>query len=111
MITIGIEKALAHIAEDLYYEVQPNDNPANTTLDDRLKELIVLVRTEAINLADSLIGKDHLLHGDEETLDTTDKAVYDFQVQQRVKLAAYQQPAPVPKIEDLIDPDKSEGEA
>lgn len=115
MITKDIDKAVGAILEDLYLEIQPNDNPANTTLEDRKREMMALIRMEAINLADRIIGKDRVLHAHTDVkegvmrLDREDKAVFDFQVQQRIKLAQYQNPQI--GAEHLLNEELSENEA
>lgn len=118
MITKGLNEALDHIIEDLYLEIQPNDNPANTVMADRKRELIALIRAEAINLADKLIGKDRVIHSTvdlkegTDILDREDKAVYDYQVQQRIALAKYQNPMNGPTgPEELLNDELSENEA
>jgi hypothetical protein len=101
MITEGIEDAVERV---LYREGD---------LDARKKEMLTLIRAEAINLADKIIGKDRVLHADTDLkegvmrLDREDKAVFDFQVQQRIKLAQYQNPQTGPVINNEL----SENEA
>ena len=81
-------------------------------------EIMALIREEAINLADRIIGKDRVVrsHTDVEqgvdVLDREDKAVFDFQVTQRIALARYQNPQNGPTgPEDIINPDLSENES
>lgn len=90
MITPRIHQRVNEIVEDAYYA-----GSSGEVTDDAISKghdaIIALIREEAIMLADSLIGRDRLLHGTPTgALDPVDKAVYDFQVQQRIKLAEYQ---------------------
>ena len=101
MITEGLDKAVKHILEDVYYSADIEIDPIDMVINDRYNEMVVLIRSEAINLADKIIGKDMTLHNvydinGEPVLNPQEKAVFDFQVAQRVKLAEYQNPKSKP---------------
>lgn len=98
-VTAKMGDALDHFVQEVYYEGAYNGAENMDRLAAaRLKELHMLVRAEAINLADQIIGKDRLIHSHvdlqegEDIMDKEDKAVFDFQVKQRIQLAAYQNP-------------------
>lgn len=110
MITKGIEDAVMHsLAEAQLAET-------GTDLLKRKREILNLIRMEAINLADKIIGKDIMMHNTydengEAHLNPQEKAVFDHQVKQRIMLAEYQKPQDGPTgPEDLINPELSEGE-
>lgn len=102
MITEGLEKALRHIVEETMIAGSELNAPqkkvhrlAEEDIQAKVGELSNLIRAEAINLADKIIGKDQIMHSvydshGEEVLNHAEKAVYDFQVKQRVELAKYQ---------------------
>lgn len=107
MITEGIEAAVEHIAQELYNE---GANGVAFNMDKfvaaREQELLALIRAEAINLADKLIGNDILLHSNHKPndgeLNPVEKAVFDYQVRQRIALAVYQNP-PKGNTHDAVD--------
>lgn len=95
MITKNIDSAIEHLIEDTFHAGALPDAPVLEIVADKKKELLAFMRAEAINLADSIIGKDRVLHSHldshgSEYFDPADKAVFDYQVAQRVVLADYQ---------------------
>lgn len=123
MITKGLGMAVEILlhdtivrGQDLVLSKEPTEDGKNEIIAQKKKELIALIRAEAINLADSLIGKDKVMQGELDLkegvarLDPCDKAVYDFQVKQRIALAEYQNPQNGP-TGPVIDPELSENEA
>lgn len=101
MITPNLDSRVAHIVEDIFLAGASGDEVTSVVVPVRKREIIDLIRTEAINLADSIIGKDRVLHSTTDlkegvdVIDREDKAVFDFQVAQRIELAKYQNPNPV----------------
>lgn len=115
MITQGIEFAVEQVLASTWYDGQKADeNRGTDVLESKKQEVLGLIRAEAINLADRIIGKDKLLHGTQKQLNPIDKAVFDFQVKQRVELAKYQndykQQGKVTGPEEVLNPDLSENE-
>lgn len=117
MITQGIEKALKDILLEVYFSANEIGSESEQMLEDSLPQVLTLVRAEAINLADKIIGKDIVLHNLTDThgdtfLDPSEKAIYDKQVQQRIELAKYQNPPQVgPTGPEQINDELSENEA
>jgi hypothetical protein len=120
MLTRGIENAVEHLIEDTFLAGALPDAPASEIIADRKREVLTLIRAEAINLADKIIGKDRVLHSTidshgDEYFDPADKAVFDFQVAQRLKLSEYQSPPKESRgvvigSEEIINPELSENE-
>jgi uncharacterized protein (DUF1778 family) len=125
MITKDLDKALEQFVVttmELGVDTNSPEKKVKRLLEEdiqlKVKELTSLVRAEAINLADKIIGKDRILHNlidenGEEFLDPIDKAIFDHQVQQRLELAKYQNQPQLGASgpEDLIDSELSENEA
>lgn len=108
MITKGLKKAVRHSVEDTFHTgrlCQSGNMDATGQVEMRTDEMMALIKAEAINLADKIIGKDIILHGNGSNLDPTDKAVFDFQVNQRLILAEYQN-APYKKIPTFANEDE-----
>lgn len=97
MITPGLSNSLEHIVEEIYFAGAGGESPLEDVKRDRLAELSVLIKSEAINLGEKMIGKEKILHDltDENGntfLDPSEVAVRDFQVAQRLVIADYQKP-------------------
>lgn len=119
MITEGLENAVKDILLEVYFSANEIGSESEQMLEDSLPQILTLVRAEAINLADKIIGKDIVLHNLTDTqgdtfLDPSEKAIFDHQVKQRIELAVYQNP-PTPQIgptgPEEINEELSENEA
>jgi hypothetical protein len=127
MITRGLEEAVEHFiietmesGADANYPEKQVKRLLNEDIQVKKQEMLTLIRAEAINLADKIIGKDRTLHSslgvdDQMVFDEVDKAVYDFQIKQRVILADYQKSQTLNATptgpEMLVNSDLSENEA
>lgn len=115
MITQDLEAAVEHSLEEIFIAGEVGERDILIV---RIGEVKNFIRIEAINLAHTIIGKDKILHNvydshGEPVLNPQEKAVFDFQVAQRVALASYQKPIERGKPtgpEDLINPELSENE-
>lgn len=98
LVKQGLMQKVQQLTSDIYFEGASADKPTDQVIKERSEEIIELMREEAIALADGIIGKDRIIHSEvdlregEEIMDKADKAVFDFQVKQRVSLAKYQNP-------------------
>jgi hypothetical protein len=117
MITPNINQRVKERLEATYHAGASGEVTDGTVLAGQL-ELMALIREEAINLADKIIGKDRVVHSRTDleqgvdTINREDKAVFDLQVQQRIALAKYQNPQNGPTgPEDIINADLSENES
>lgn len=113
MITKGVQEAIGHELEEIFIAGEVGEKEVLTA---RKQEIYKLIRMEAVNLADQIIGKDRIIHSDHDShgnefLDPADKAVFDFQVSQRVKLAEYQNPKGKPTgPEEMVNNELAENE-
>jgi len=84
--------------QELEGKIGVRDGGINMAKNHFVREFIALSKQQTIAFADELIGPDRLIHSNtdlqegEEIMDKADKAVFDFQVNQRIKLAEYQNP-------------------
>lgn len=107
MITPELTSSVKQVLERTYY-AGASGNPTDEAVAKHQREIELLIKAEAVALADKLIGKDRVLHSHTDIkegvdiLDREDKAVYDFQVAQRVQLARYQNPQPVSMGIDVV---------
>jgi hypothetical protein len=111
-ITPGLENTVEHILHDTFFAGASGEQPINSVVPNRTVEILALIRAEAINLADQMIGKDRIIHGEPTgAMNASDKAVYDYQVAQRIFLSKYQNPQNGPTgPEALLNPELSPNE-
>ena len=116
MITLGLESSVEHILTEVIYAAVSDEKPTKEIIAERKKEMLSLIKAEAINLADHIIGKDRVIHSETdlqqgiEVINRADKAVFDFQVKQRIELAKYQNPGQVVPTVSLTNKELSPNE-
>jgi hypothetical protein len=116
MITEDIIQATKQILRETFFDGKSDERTENEVIEQRLSELVTLMRAEAINLADKLIGPDILIHDNHKandgSLNPVEKGIFDFQVKQRIALSVYQNPPAglVNNPSELINAELSENE-